>query len=125
MKFLTHQISGKGRGSKIGIPTINLKVPQDFKLGKGIYAVWVTIDKRIYQGALHYGPIPTFNQSEDSLEVMLLDVEGQLGKLTSLPVEVEIIKRIRPIIKFNRVDELLKEVRSDVAKAKKLLLSKN
>lgn len=125
MKFLTHQISGKGRGSKIGIPTINLKVPENLTLKSGIYAVWVTIDKHTYQGALHYGPVPTFDQSEDSLEVMLLEAKGQFRKLTPQPVEVEIVKRIRSIKKFAQVTGLLKEVESDIAKAQKILLSKD
>lgn len=126
MKFLSYQITGKGRGAKIGIPTINLKIPQNFQLKKGIYAVWVTIGNHKYQGTLHYGPIPTFAQPEDNLEVMILDVNGKLGNLTNLPVEIEIVKRIRSIKKFSKVEKLLKKINSDIAEAKKKLnLTKN
>lgn len=126
MKFLSYQITGKGRGAKIGIPTINLKIPQNFKLKRGIYAVWVTIGDHKYQGALHYGPIPTFAQPEDNLEVILLDLTGSLENSTSMPIEIEIVKRIRPIKKFFKVEKLLKEINSDIDEAKKKLnLTKN
>ena len=37
MKFETVHITGKGRGKPMGFPTINLKIPELFKLKIGVY----------------------------------------------------------------------------------------
>ena len=73
MHIVSRQVKGKGRGKVIGFPTINLDIPSGLSLEDGIYAAWVTIGDRRYKGALHFGPIPTFDETTKSLEVFLLD----------------------------------------------------
>ena len=46
MQFESTHISGKGRGKPMGFPTINLKIPENFKLKNGVYAVKVSIEKK-------------------------------------------------------------------------------
>jgi len=47
MKFKSRHIKGKGRGKKMGFPTINLKIPSNFKLEDGIYAAKVFIEDKV------------------------------------------------------------------------------
>lgn len=120
MKFESTHIKGKGRGKPMGFPTINLKIPDNFELKDGIYAVKVTIENKKFIGALHYGPVPTFAEQEKSLEVYLIEVTNEdlvsygLEDLDDKPIKVGIIKYLREIIKFKLVEDLVKQIKADV-----------
>ncbi|KKP50342.1 MAG: Riboflavin kinase [Candidatus Roizmanbacteria bacterium GW2011_GWA2_33_33] len=129
MIFESTHIKGKGRGKPMGFPTINLEIPENFKLKNGIYAAKVTIENKTFVAALHYGPVPTFGDLQKSLEVYLIGVTplrqgfaGQadygLENLDDKIIKVEIIKFLRDIIKFKLVEELVKQIEEDVKKIK-------
>jgi len=121
MKFESIHIKGKGRGKLMGFPTINLKIPDNCKLKDGIYAAKVTIENKVFIGALHYGSVPTFNEQEKSLEVFLLGSNiSELENLGGKIIKVEIIKYLRPVIKFKSKGELIKQINEDVKKIQKL-----
>jgi len=128
MKFESTFIKGKGRGKPMGFPTINLKIPDNFELKDGIYAAKVSIENKIFKGALHYGPVPTFAEQEKSLEVYLIGLNElrlsagrqELENLNDKIIKVEIIKYLRPIIKFKRVKDLVKQIEEDVINIKKM-----
>ena len=121
MKFESTHIKGKGRGKPMGFPTINLKIPDNFELKDGIYAAKVTIENKVFIGALHYGSVPTFNEQEKSLEVFLLGSNiSELENLGGKIIKVEIIKYLRPVIKFKSKGELIKQINEDVKKIQKL-----
>ncbi len=121
MKFESTHVKGKGRGKPMGFPTINLKIPDGFELKDGIYAAKVNINKKLFIGALHYGPVPTFNESEKSLEVFLLgSSNNELENLNEKIIEVEIVKYLRPVMKFNSKEELIKQIKEDVKNIQEL-----
>jgi riboflavin kinase/FMN adenylyltransferase len=120
MKFISTQIKGKGRGRPIGFPTINLKIPDDFELNDGIYASKVNIENKVFVGALHYGPVPTFNESEKSLEVYLIGLDNKLENLNGKIIKVEIVEYLRPVMKFKSKEELVKQIKEDVINIKKI-----
>lgn len=122
MKFESRHIKGKGRGKKMGFPTINLKIPSNFELEDGVYASKVTIDGKTYSGALHYGPVATFNEWDKTLEVYLIDLgEKKLDNLDEKIVVVEIVKYIRAVMKFDSKEALIKQIEKDVSLIKKAL----
>ncbi len=126
MQFESTHVTGKGRGKPMGFPTINLKIPEKLKLKNGIYATKVTIDKNVFSGALHYGSTPTFGEDEKSLEVYLIDVTNEnlidrgLENFDEKLIKVEIIKYLREIKKFKRVEELVRQIEEDVRQIKSL-----
>ena len=126
MKFESTHIKGKGRGKPMGFPTINLKIPDNFELKEGIYATKVVIENKTFKGALHYGPVPTFNEQVKSLEVYLIGLNDYeltdygLIDLDGKIIKVEIIKYLRPIIKFEKVEELIKQIEVDVIQIKQI-----
>jgi len=121
MKFISTQIKGKGRGKPMGFPTINLKIPVNFKLKDGIYAAKVNLENKMFKSALHYGPVPTFNEKEKSLEIFLLGVNiNEIENLDKKNIEVEISKYLRPVIKFDLKEELIKQIKEDVKKIQEL-----
>lgn len=122
MKFESTHIKGKGRGKPMGFPTINLKIPDNFELKDGIYAAKVNINKKLFIGALHYGPVPTFNENEQSLEVFLLgSSNNELENLEGKIIKVEIIKYLRQVIKFNSKEELIEQIKEDVKEIESLI----
>lgn len=123
MNYQTKQIKGKGRGKLLlGYPTINLEIPERFDEPDGIYAGFVWIEKKRYKGAFHYGPIPTFNEDDKSLEVFLIDVkEKGIPFLTNSIIEIQLIEKIRDIIKFNNLKDLSRQIKADVQEVNKKL----
>ena len=110
----------KGRqvGKKIGFPTCNIDI-KDYVLAQpGVYAVRVLRKKnqKKLSGIANLGYRPTFNQKKILLEVHLFNFSGNLyNKLLS----VQFLKFIRKEKKFKNVDQLRKQIKSDLNIAKK------
>ncbi len=72
-------VAGKGRGAKVlGVPTANLASENDLLPSSGIYAVWVRLNGARLPGVANIGTCPTFANEELTLEVHLLDFDGDL-----------------------------------------------
>ncbi len=123
MEIVSKRIKGQRRGKLLGYPTINLPIPKNLDLSNGVYAVNVSIKTINYQGALHYGPVPTFNQKKQSLEVHLLNTSDKdLPPLENVEIKVKIIKKIREVFKFKNDQDLKKQISKDIKKIKKILM---
>ncbi len=105
-------VHGEGRGRTLGFATANVNLGHGDKLlpREGIYAVRAAF--RTYQGAglLHLGPRPTFRGSPPSIELHLLDFEGDLyGE----QLRVEFLTRLRDVLPFASAAELVEQMRRD------------
>ena len=119
MKFTSRTKPGYGRGKEIGLPTVNLEIPEDFKLEYGIYAAWVLSIQGPLMALVHYGPVPTFDQNLPSLEVHVIEpfhLEDVAEELT-----VEIISYVRAIRQFEEVQGLLNQIVLDREQALSVL----
>ena len=109
----------KGRqvGKKIGFPTCNIDI-KDYVLAKpGVYAVRVykKNSKSLIKGIANLGYRPTFKQKRLLLEVHLFNFSGNLyNKYLS----VEFLRFIRKEKKFKNVEQLRKQIKSDLLIAK-------
>ena len=111
-------VAGKGRGTRIGFPTLNFKIPEQFPYRYGIYAGWVVAGNERYRAVFHYGPIPTFHEEATSLEALLLD--GALLQKSSV-ISFELIKNLREVKMFGTVDALAEQIRKDMDEARRVL----
>ncbi len=69
-------------------------------------------------GALHIGPRPTFPGSTPTVELHLLDFEGDLyGEL----VRVDFVHYLRPVAAFDTVEALRAQMEDDVSEARRRL----
>lgn len=113
--FMTGTVEhGRGEGADLGFRTANLTVPDQMRpLGDGVYAAWATVDGARYKAAVNVGVAATFaDRATATCEVHLLDFNGDLyGK----PVRVEFLHWLRPMKKFDSVDELIATVRGNIA----------
>ncbi|MBT8403740.1 MAG: bifunctional riboflavin kinase/FAD synthetase [Gemmatimonadetes bacterium] len=113
-------IRGDGRGRSIGFPTANLGgLPPDKALPPaGVYAVRGSVRTGTFDGALHLGPRPTFPGAVPSVELHLLDFDGNLyGE----EVRVDFVDRLRDVRPFESVEALVQQLHRDVARAREIL----
>ena len=109
---------GRKLGKKIGFPTCNLDIKEYVLATPGVYAVkaarqnsntWI-------KGIANLGYRPTFNQKKLLLEVHLFNFSGNLYNKY---LTVEFLKFIRKEKKFKNVEQLKKQIKSDLLIAKK------
>lgn len=112
-------IKGVGRGTKIGIPTANLKTPQELKPPRGVYASVSKIDGKSLLGATNIGFRPTFEFNDElTIETHLLNFSGSLyGK----NVELCFLEQIRAEKKFGSIEELKEQINIDLKHVEKLV----
>lgn len=117
---LTGQVvAGDNRGKKIGFPTANLANIDTMIPGDGVYATVSVIAGKRYTSATHIGPNPTFDNNQvQKVETHVLDFNGDLYGQS---IDVEIIAKVRDVAKFGSVDELIRQLNSDVATSRKLV----
>lgn len=109
--FTAKIIKGASRGKELGFPTLNMQIPKRFVLKEGVHACWVWYNMERFMGALHYGPIPVFDQALPSLEVHLIDIKSNLRPKD---LRVEVVKFIRNIEIFDSPEFLIAQIQKDV-----------
>lgn len=110
---------GDGRGRHLGFPTANVTLSEDYIIPRyGVYAVQLLIDGERYPAVANIGVRPTFQRSELSIEIHIMDVSMDLyGR----DVEVEFIKMLRAEKRFDSVDELVRQITADANTARQIL----
>lgn len=107
-------VNGDKRGRTIGFPTANVE-PEigTFVPGRGVYAVRIQVQERLYEGVCNIGFKPTFNNPDVkklSIEVYIFDFNKDIyGE----EVRVEWHQRIRNEQKFSGIDELKAQIQRD------------
>ncbi len=111
---------GEARGRTLGFPTLNIRIPAEkIHLPNGVYAAYSTIDGKRYPAVADIGVRPTFgDQLSPIAEVHLLNMDGDFyGKL----VKTEFVAHLRNEVRFDSVETLVAQIRTDAEKAKALL----
>ncbi|WP_010255997.1 bifunctional riboflavin kinase/FAD synthetase [Myroides injenensis] len=105
-------VHGKKLGRKLGFPTANISISEDYKLipKNGVYIVESEIDNVMVKGMMSVGVNPTFVGHPYTIEVNYLDWDGDLYDKT---LKVRILDRIRDELKFNNLDELVAKLHED------------
>ena len=109
---------GKQLGKKIGFPTANIDISDYVLACPGVYAVKVKISKSLksIKGIANLGYRPTFDEKKILLEVHLFNFSGNLY---NKDLTVEFLRFIRKEKKFKNVNQLKKQIKIDLIKAKK------
>ncbi len=126
MMGANHQISGRvvagqGRGRTLGFATANLDDVAVMVPAQGVYAAMAIGDATgplPCPAAVHIGPNPTFERSgKDKIEVHLLDFTGNLYDSS---LRVDFLDRIRPVRRFDSVEDLRRQLDQDIARVRHL-----
>ena len=116
-------VRGEGRGRPLlGFPTANVAVPRGMAVpGVGIYAGrYHRPDGSVRRSAVSVGRRPTFYDEPQPplVEAHLLDFEGSLyGE----PAAVDFVVKLRDEVRYERVEDLVAQMRHDVARTRDLL----
>ncbi len=119
-KITGNVVEGNKLGRTIGYPTANISVGETYKLipADGVYAVKIVLDNLPYNGMMNIGYKPTVNGSSRTLEVNIFDFEQDIYNKN---IRVEFLQRIRSEKKFDGLDALKGQLKSDEKTARELL----
>lgn len=100
---------GRGVGHTLGFPTANIDLSATRKMlpKEGVYAVKLST----HVGMANLGAAPTFGIDRPTLEVHLLDFQGDLYGQT---VNVEFLHRLRDIEHFSTPEALQQQLQKDL-----------
>jgi riboflavin kinase/FMN adenylyltransferase len=118
-------VRGDRRGRELGYPTANVESPAHTAVpADGVYAGRLVlrdhrgVSRSSHPAAISVGSNPTFAGARRTVEAYLLDFEGDLyGE----HVGVEFIERLRPMLTFDGVPELLVAMADDVTRTRAVL----
>jgi riboflavin kinase / FMN adenylyltransferase len=112
-------VKGSGRGRTLGFPTANLDIEAEQALpGDGVYATYTIVGGRKFESMTNVGRNPTFEAGQRTVETYIIDYNGDLY---DKPIEVCFITRLRGEKKFDSAEALTIQIKSDIAKGRKLL----
>lgn len=103
---------GAGRGNTLlGFPTANIDPGPLLLPPHGVYACLVKCGGELYNAAVNLGFNPSFNGTRPSLEVHILDFDGNLyGR----EIRLYFLRFLRAEKKFDSIDELTARIALDV-----------
>jgi riboflavin kinase/FMN adenylyltransferase len=127
--FSGEVVHGDKLGRKLGYPTANLKISDEEKIipGNGIYAVYADIPVQgsdshppgsLLKGMMSIGFRPTVDGKKRVIEVNLFDFNKEIY---GQELRVYVKKYLREEIKFNSLDELVKQIDQDKIESLKVL----
>lgn len=117
-------VVGDQRGRDLGFPTANLEPRRHSALpADGVYAGWLSSEPYTertlrYPAAISVGTNPTFDGVSRRVEAYVLDRDDL--QLYGQHVAVDFVERIRPMVKFESIEELAAQMSRDVEAARRL-----
>ena len=106
---------GNAIGTKLGFPTANICIQSDKLLPmSGVYAVLANVNGVEYKALANIGTNPTVGNDYLSLEVHLLDFNGDLY---DKQLTISFLSFLRKERKFNSLAELQSQIAEDISEA--------
>lgn len=127
-RYLTRAYTLQGRvmpgehiGHQLGYPTANLELEDVRKLipASGVYAVWAQLEgeEQLRAAMMNIGSRPTFDGHKQTLEVNILDFNGDLyGQM----VRIMFVARLREERRFDSPEALVAQLEMDKEQVKQL-----
>lgn len=104
-------------GRTIGFPTANILYPKEkYPLKKGVYETRTVVNGKAYKGITNYGARPTFDDETVLTETHL---DGFDGDLYGKTLQVEFVRFLREIKKFDSADALKEQLNKDIERVRK------
>ena len=109
-------VRGKALGRTVGMPTANLYITEGSMPEEGVYATRIQIGDGVYTSVTNIGRRPTVDdESYITVETFIMDFHKEIyGE----QVVLEVHQFLRPIQKFDSLQEVQNQVQKDVEMAK-------
>lgn len=115
---LSTQARGRGIGTRLLVPTVNLAQYDELLPAFGVYITRHIIGDRVFQSVTNVGNRPTFGEASFAVESHILDFEPiEMDETT--PIELQFLQRLRGEITWPSPEALKAQILKDVAKAKR------
>ncbi|GAA1171792.1 MULTISPECIES: bifunctional riboflavin kinase/FAD synthetase [Nesterenkonia] len=119
-------VHGAARGRELGFPTANLSQQAEGMIpADGVYAGWLTDGRgRRWPSAISVGSNPTFDGVQRVVESFVIGRPKEKVEdfdLYGQQVRVEFIERLRGMVAFEGIPELIRQMEEDVVRAKQSL----
>lgn len=110
-------IKGNSLGKKLGFPTANINIASNIVIPKyGVYYGTCEIEKNIYHAGINIGIKPSVENNYFAVEAFLIDFDENIyGK----NIKINLEKYLREEIKFDTIEELIKQMQEDIKYIKK------
>jgi riboflavin kinase / FMN adenylyltransferase len=112
--------SGRGIGSRLTVPTINLAPYNELLPANGVYVTRMKVAGKAFDAVTNAGNRPTFGEHSYAVETYLLNYDPAANPLTitaETPLELTFLHRLREERKFPSPEALKAQIMQDVAKA--------
>lgn len=118
-----HVVHGKALGRTVGMPTANLQPDEGSMLPpEGVYATLAYVKDEMYLSVTNIGTRPSVDASAiKTVESFLIDFEGDLY---GAALRLELLEKIRDIMKMSSLEEVQRQVQKDIASAKDIFKRK-
>jgi riboflavin kinase/FMN adenylyltransferase len=112
-------VRGEGRGRQLGYPTANVRTDRHVAIpADGIYAGWAVLHRKRLPAAISVGTNPTFEGKQRTVEAYILDFDEDIY---GVELGVEFVERLRGMVKFDSVADLVEQMGRDVEQVRELL----
>ncbi len=112
-------IKGNQLARKLGFPTANVNIDDFALLKKGVYVVNIILDNVYYKGVANFGVKPTIGDNfTNILEIHIFNFDKDIYNNN---IFIEFVDFLREEIKFNNINDLLKQIKLDVKQAYDIL----
>ena len=109
-------VRGKALGRTVGMPTANLCITEGTMPEKGVYATRIRIGDGVYTSVTNIGRRPTVDdESYITVETFIIDFDKEIYGERAI---LEVHQFLRPIQKFDSLQEVQRQVQKDVEMAK-------
>ncbi|MGB8028694.1 MAG: bifunctional riboflavin kinase/FAD synthetase [Terracidiphilus sp.] len=116
--ILSTPASGRGIGTRLLVPTVNLAAYDGLLPALGVYVTRLKLNGRAFQAVTNVGNRPTFGAASFAVESHILDFEPiELDETT--PLELEFLLRLRGEQKWPSPEALKAQIFKDVARARR------
>lgn len=118
--------AGRGIGSRLTVPTINLRPYDELLPGDGVYITRLRVGAgaaaRVFEAVTNAGQRPTFGADSYAVESYLLDYDPVARPLdlgAETPLELTFLRRLREERRFPSAEALRAQILQDVGRAKR------
>jgi len=115
-------VKGENLGSKIGFPTANIEIPENYKLipKTGVYVVQSLINEQSFYGMMNIGNRPTVNGQNQTIEIHFFNFNQNIY---DKEITVELLYFLRDEEKFDSIEKLTQQLQQDLINARAFLKS--
>ena len=116
--ILSTPASGRGIGTRLLVPTVNLAAYDGLLPAFGVYVTRLKVNGRSFQAVTNVGNRPTFGEASFAIESHILNFEP-IDLADTTPLELEFLLRLRGEKTWPSPEALKAQIFKDVARAKR------